>query len=196
MREAGFNTSDPNGRRAGLDGHQQSRRLMPPTLGRMDRRELGRSRVNNRDKKLDHWPVPRVCGRLVGLTVPFNIEFVKRTAQERPVPTYSPLEASDLVARGFAVWGEDVDIRGNVRWEPYLTPGLYWGDYAAKLGRSIFREFTEDYGFGQRDMNECFGENAPVLKYLAGYELGGEWIILPVDHDDPAQATVFEIAAL
>ena len=135
--------SQQNRHRGGRSGQQESDGLMPPNMPWPEREGLV---YRNRPLKfsLDHYPVPRRCGDIVGLTVIHNSRFVfsDKKLEGRAKPKFSPVQSSHQVAAGRAIWFIDFDEYGNVNWQPYLRAGTHWGEF----GRFQCLAIADEYG--------------------------------------------------
>ncbi len=129
---------------------------------------------------LDHYPVPRVAGRFVGLTTPHNIRFVDPGSKHEALVL--PYDDDEPVASGRAVFAIDVDKHRNVGWHRgYVAPGSFYGRELGKFCDAIAPD-VENARITQRDLDELLGsENAPLLKYLSSCMFEGERHSLVID---------------
>lgn len=180
-----------NRRRGGKNSWRESLDLMPPNMPWPEREVLHH---RNRPFKfsLDHYPVPRRCKDIVGLTVIHNSRFVPGKTGNEDAPDFSPVEASHQVAAGRAIWFIDFDEYGNVNGQPYLRRGMFWGEVGDKQCLVIADEYgarpKELYGseasfgyFSQADADRLLGKDAPLLEAMAGYVIADRWIIQRAD---------------
>lgn len=166
--------------RGALSPQQESDRLMPPTLPRLDRKRFAYRSRKGTGQMIDHAPVRRRNHDLVGLTVPQNCLIVPNKPGRQAAERFTIRQCSAFVGTGHAVWYMDRDAFGNVYWQRYLRSGMFWGEAGRAQCEAIADELGVHDPFNQTDVNRILGTDAPLLKAMAGHVIADRWRIISV----------------